>query len=341
MDNDQNQQHFSRRSFVQKTSLLAGGMLLGSGAQSASNQLGAAESTTEIPQRTLGRTGIPLTTLTMGTAPCGCSDSVSVKDIADLVNAAIDEGITSIDTARKYMKAEEGVGLGLGRRRKDVFLATKVFADTIEEAEKVFSESLSLLKTDYVDLAYFHNLGMRDMDSALDEKGVFTWLVKQKALGKARFLGISGHNLPNRFAQFIETGEVDVLLCAMNFVDRHTYNFEETVLPLARKHKLGIVAMKVFGGMGEGMKAYGGPPGPPLVKQDQLELALRYALSLPGVTTANIGVHSIDQIRQNVEMVKRFQPLSSTEMSTLIAQGKQLAPKWGDHFGPAVEVATS
>ena len=332
-------QHLTRRSFVQKTGLLAGGVLMGAGVapDGARSAVSAAVDQSDVPRRTLGKTNVPITTYTLGTAPCGFSEHVSVKDIADIVNAAIDVGVTSIDTARRYAKAEEGVGLGLGRRRKEVFLATKVFADTIEEAEECFSTSLKMLKTDYVDLAYFHNVGGRDMDRALEPDGVFPWMVKQKKLGKARFLGLSGHNLPHRFARFIETGEADVLLCAINFVDRHTYNFEEKVVPLARKHGLGIVAMKVFGGIGAGMGAYTGPPGPPLVPEQHMESAVRYALGIKGVTSVNIGVHSADQVRKNVEMVKRYRRLSSDEQTALADLGKQLSKEWGEHFGPIAE----
>ena len=334
---NEDRRRLTRRSFVQKTSLLAGGALLGTGTAGEGASAPAATEKTAVPQRALGKTGVLLPTYTMGTAPCGFCEQMSVRDIGDLVNAALDLGVTSFDTARRYKKAEEGVGLGLGRRRKDVFLTTKVFADTIEDAEESLSTSLRLLKTDHVDLMYFHNLGMRDMDRALEPDGVFHWLVKQKQLGKARFLGISGHNLCHRFAQFIETGLVDVLLCTLNFVDRYTYNFEEKVLPVARKHGLGIVAMKVFGGMRVGVAKYAGPPGPPLVDETQLESAVRYSLGLPGVTTVNIGVHSPDQIRQNLEMVRRFRPLSSDEKNTLAERGKRLAAEWGEHFGPVAE----
>jgi aryl-alcohol dehydrogenase-like predicted oxidoreductase len=63
-----------------------------------------------LPQRVLGRTGVSVTTLTLGTAPCGSADGVSPRQIAEIVNVALDEGITSIDTAPAYVKAEEGVG---------------------------------------------------------------------------------------------------------------------------------------------------------------------------------------------------------------------------------------
>ena len=252
--------------------------------------------------------------------------------MADCVNAAIDLGVNFIDMARKYDVAEEGVGLALGRRRKDVFLATKVMADTVADAERSFSESLRLLKTDHVDLLYFHHVGDRKVEIARGADGVFTWLLKQKKAGKTRFVGISGHDRPHKFGQLLESGEVDVLLVALNFVDRHTYNFEEKVLPVARKHDVGVVAMKVFGGAQNGN--YPDPKCPPQLEVQHLELAVRYALGLPGVATLNIGVHNVEQLRKDVEMVKRYQPLTAEEQAKCLALGKELASRWGQHLGP-------
>ncbi|MEA3227040.1 MAG: aldo/keto reductase, partial [Planctomycetota bacterium] len=145
------------------------------------------------------------------------------------------------------------------------------------------AQTFKTLKTDYADVLYFHNLGGRDVDLARRSDGVFTWLLKQKKAGKCRFVGISGHNLPGRFQPFLETGEVDVILVTLNFADRFTYNFEERVLPLAREHNTGIVAMKVFGGPDPKTGSWGNPDAKPYVGEDNVELAIRYALSTPGV----------------------------------------------------------
>jgi len=270
--------------------------------------------------------------LTLGTAPTGFTKPPSPQHVADCVNAAIDLGVNFIDTARLYDVAEEGVGLGLGRRRKDVFLATKVMADTVADAERSFSQSLRLLKTDHVDLLYFHHVGDRKVEIADGAEGVFTWILKQKKAGKTRFAGISGHNRPHKFLRLLESGEVDVLMAALNFVDRHTYNFEEKVLPVARKHEVGVVAMKVFGGSRNGN--YPDPKCPPQLDVEHLELAVRYALGLPGVATLNIGVHNVEQLRKNVEMVRRYQPLTAYEQAKCLALGKELATLWGQHLGP-------
>ena len=293
----------------------------------------------ELPRRVLGKTQVSLTALTLGTAPCGFAKPHSPQNVADCVNAAIDLGINAIDTAPAYDVAEEGVGLGLGKRRKDVFLSTKVMADTVAAAEESFSKSLRMLKTDYVDLVYFHHLGDRKVDVAMNPDGVFTWLLKQKQAGKARFVGVSGHNRPGRFARFLDSGEVDVLLAIVNFVDQHTYHFERDVLPVARKNGVGIVAMKVFGGSRR--MNYADPNCPPQLDAKHLELAVRYALGIPGVTTLNIGVHNVGQIRKNVEMVRGYKPLSPDEESQCTALGKQLSTEWSAHFGPLVRARCS
>ncbi len=320
-----------RRTFIGQTGLWAGGTIW---AASTAGRLAAAAGPAagEIPRRVLGRSGAEVTLLTLGTAPCGFAKPDSPENVARCVNAAIDLGVNAIDTAPAYNVAQEGVGLGLGKRRKEVFLSTKVLADDVAEAEKILANSLRLLKTDCVDLLYWHCVGDRKVENGLNEDGVLTWLARQKKAGRVRFVGISGHNRPQKFIALLESGEVDALLTVVNFVDRHTYHFEEKVLPVARKHHVGIVAMKVFGG-GKGMQ-YADPKGSCQLDLAHLERAVRYSLGVPGVATLNIGAHNADQIRKNVEMVKRFKPLSSEEQQETDRIGRQLAAQWKDHFGP-------
>src|SRR4030042_1929041 len=61
-----------------------------------------------------------------------------------------------------------------------------------------------------------------------------------------------GPMLTRAFVRTLESGEFDLAMFVVNFVDRHTYNFEGKVIPVARKHNAGIVAMKVRGGSASG-----------------------------------------------------------------------------------------
>ncbi len=330
--------HLSRRSFVRKGSMLAGGALVAHhvaapDAYAAGLPPSSAETDGQPwPTRVLGKTGVSVTTMTLGTAPCGLSPKIPPREIADIVNEAIDLGINSIDTAPAYIQAEEGIGLALGNRRKDVFLATKVMADTIPDAERSLAKSFELNKTDWFDLVYYHSVGDRDVQAGMKPDGVFSWLIKQKQAGKFRFLGISGHNRPAKFVPLMETGEVDVLLAIVNFVDRYTYGFEHKVFPLARAQNVPIVAMKVFGGAKD--MRYEDPNQPPHMDVVHLETAIRFALGTPGVATLNLGVHNRQQLREDVAMVKRYEKLTEQEQQRLRTLGKELAREWGPHFGP-------
>ena len=323
-----------RRSFLRAAGAITGAAVVGATLHPLSGR-SATSGTAALARRVLGRTKLDVTMLTLGAAPLGIADDVPIEEGVQIVDEALDAGVNSFDTAPKYGKSEEVLGKALGSRRKGIVLASKVWADTRAEAEESLSGSLKRLKTDFLDILYFHHLGDRKVEVARDADGVFTWLLEQKKAGKCRFVGVSGHNLPARFIPFIESGDVDVVLVAVNFVDRFTYNFEETVLPVALKHNVGIVAMKAFGGPDGKTGSWGTRNAKPMVGTARVELAIRYALSVPGVATANLGVHTVEQFRQNLAVVQRFQPLTSDEQERLTIVGRELAKEWGPHFGPA------
>ena len=143
----------SRRDFLCEAGMLAGAAALGTTAV----PVRAADKPAlgELPRRVLGRTKLDVTACTLGSAPCGIAPSVTIEEIARIVNVAIDEGVNFIDTAPKYVKAERGIGLALGNRRKNIYLATKVWCDTIADAEQSLANSLKVMKTDYVDVLYY------------------------------------------------------------------------------------------------------------------------------------------------------------------------------------------
>jgi uncharacterized protein len=318
----------SRRTFLRSAGAVGAGSLLLAGTAAAEPITGP------FPTRVLGRTHQNVTTLTLGTWPCGRSRDVPVDAIVKLVHESLELGVNHIDTARGYGKAEEAIGIALEGSRDKVFLASKVWADTAVEAAASLRDSLQKLRTDHLDLVYIHGIGNRDVERVMAQDGSLDFLVRQKEQGVIRFIGISGHSYPDRFAALINTGKVDVLLAAMNFVDVHTYDFEHKVLPLARRQDLGIACMKVLGGMRGGFAAADGPNTGPMVPPRLFEQAVRYALGIPDVATLVIGPHTLEQLREDVRLVRAYQPLPEDELQSLLSLGKQLAPTWGPHFGP-------
>ena len=83
--------------------------------------------------------------------------------------------------------------------------------------------------------------------------------------------------------------------------------------------------MKVFGGIRGGFGVAGGPNPGPQLEEKWLEQAVRYAMDLPGVATLVIGPHSVEQLRQNVQLVREYQPLTDDEQAQLAEHGRRFA----------------
>jgi uncharacterized protein len=288
---------------------------------------------TRVPTRMLGKTGIRVPLLGFGTAACGIRRDV--KNGVALYEQAFAAGINYFDTAPTetgYGRAQEQLRFFLEGRRPSVFLVTKCHTADYDTARRMLDANLKEMRTDYADLVYVHSLGDLNPERAMGKNGILTALVKEKEEGRIRFLGLSGHSRPSRFRKVLlsEWGDrVDVVMLAMNFADRHTYNFEERIGTLVAKKNIGLVAMKVFGGANWKSKAISNT----MMPEANREIAVRYALSQSGVSLAVIGMATEDELRENIARVCAFKPLSDAERRGLEAPGRALANRWGAHFG--------
>ncbi len=324
----------SRRSVVRGSAGLAAACILGRAGNLLSLAAPPAVKGGELPRRKLGKTGVQVPLMVLGTAPAGHSVKVTMEEQVQTIELALDLGIDYFDCAPIYGKAEECLGRTLGKRRKDVFLTTKVWANTAAEAEKSLAKSMKLMKTDYIDLLYMHNIGDRKMDVVFTDEGVWPWLLKQKQSGRVRFIGASGHARMEKLAPFVETGKLDAAMFVLNFVDHHVYGMQDSVLGLCRKHGVGVVAMKVFGGIQGGFKNYTPTRLPCQMPVEHIGQSIRYAAFMEGVDCLNIGVHDVNQLLQDYALVQAAKPLADDERQKLLALGKPLAEQWGPRFGP-------
>ena len=279
-----------------------------------------------MPTRPLGKIGFQAGILGLG-AQRLADRPMEQSAVNRLIAEAVDNGLNYIDTARGYGRSEELLGPALKGRRDKVFLVTKTRSATREDALKDLEQSLRHLQVDHVDCVHIHNVARDDrypdLDAALSEKGVLGGLIEAKKKGMTKHIGCTAHLLPMRVLPVFATGQIELFMASLNFVERHIYNFEEKVLPEARKRGIGVIAMKVLGGPSAGS------PKPRLSSPEDYQATLRYVWSLPEIAVAIVGMRNPEELGQGLAAARSFRPLGKQEFAALAERGKTLAREWG------------
>lgn len=326
----------SRRDFVKGT----GAVLGGAAALGLSGGASAADSgKLRVPQVELGRTGAQVSRLGIGCAWFQ-REHVGPEDVRRTLERALELDVNYLDVAPNYGNekvgfSEEKMGPAVKDLRDDVFLVTKTEEPTYEGTWKLLRQSMDRLQTDRFDLVHLHNFGHEprfpDLELTLSDKGALGALREAKEKGVVRFIGASGHLHPSRFHEVLDTGEIDVLMNAVNFVVQHTYDFEDKVWARARRENVGLVAMKVLGGAGAGRRGFRLP-------KEHYENAIRYALSIPGMHCAVIGIENVSELEQAARAVADARPLTDDEAHQLARLGLKLAGQkaWKTAYGTPV-----
>jgi aryl-alcohol dehydrogenase-like predicted oxidoreductase len=148
--------------------------------------------------RTLGRTGIQVSSLVLGAMNFGAIGRTAQDEATAIVGAALDDGINLIDTADMYSngESEEMVGKAIAGRRDDIVLATKAGLPMGDERNRqgssrrwLFAEldnSLRRLGVDHVDLYQVHRWDPRTSDEE-----TLSALTDLQRAGKIRYFGSS------------------------------------------------------------------------------------------------------------------------------------------------------
>jgi len=295
----------SRRKFLEK---LGQGTVAGV-SYSLLNELAEARpaGAKSLPTRTLGRTGAKVSILAFG---CG-SRFLMYEDeekATAILNHAIDNGITYLDTAYSYGdgKSETRVGKVMATRRKDVWLATKIPDRTRDEFMRRLEGSLKRLQTDHLDLLHIHSLGNADDLTKIEApNGAMKALREAREQKMCRAIGMTSHTSGQVLATAIQHNDLDCVQMALNASQNGS--FEAAALPAARAKNLGIIAMKVTGQE----FLLGSEPG-----KTDINSLLRYSLSLP-VTAAVVGMPKQDMVDANIEIARSFAPFPEAEMERL------------------------
>jgi hypothetical protein len=285
-----------RRDFLKLGVITATGAAVGMSMGKVLRASTAAPSITPV-YRTLGRTGLKVTTVSFG---------AMLTPEHEVMEAAFDMGINYVDTARRYMggRNEEIVGRALKGRRNKVYLATKTISSSSSKKD-IFSDvetSLSKLKTDYIDVIQLHNLSSHERAFNTETREALLELRKQ---GKVRFFGVTTHtnqaDILNALADD-PTKFFDVVLVGYNFKSGPDI---KQAIARAAQSGIGIVAMKTQAG---GYKTDAlGPISPH-------QAALKWALQDTNVACAIPGMQNMSMFQEDVDVMGMKMSLADTRV---------------------------
>jgi predicted aldo/keto reductase-like oxidoreductase len=273
-------ENMDRRSFVKLGALGAAAAVSGlAGAQNA-----AAAPAIDPVLRTLGRTGLRITPVSMG--------AMRTSE-AGVIRAAFDMGVNYVDTARVYMagKNEKIVGEALKGYRDKVYVATKVVPGTPVVMKNSIDASMAALGLDHVDILQLHSVTTK---AGVMDKTCRNVLGEAKKQGKMRFIGITCHK-----------NEADVLNALADDPDKFfdvvlvTYNFNskpavKEAIARAAKAGIGVIAMKTQAG---GYKTGA------LGDLSPHQAALKFVLQNPNVTAAIPAMVDLNQVKEDVAVM--------------------------------------
>jgi aryl-alcohol dehydrogenase-like predicted oxidoreductase len=270
--------------------------------------------------RRLGRTGLQVSEIGLGTVEIGLDYGVPVagehlrppeEQAARLLNRALDLGVNFIDTARAYGTSEEIIGRALKSRRQEYVLATKLApikeegqgdAELCEQVKASIAQSLRMLQADVIDLLQLH---YAPVDVIASGRVLAAARDAQQA-GYVRYIGASTYGEEAPLAALADGG-YDTLQVAYNLADR---TMEAQVLPLARQQDVGVIVRSVLlrgvlthryrlvppalGDLKAAIERVAGIAAADGI--DIPEMAYRFVLSNPAVSTALVGTARMEEL---------------------------------------------
>ena len=291
--------------------------------------------------RTLGRTGLKVSIMGMGTGgasdPLGQQSGRPESEIHALLHRAFDLGITFFDTAPGYMESEVLLGRALkALPRDEVVVSTKIaLAGGMpgqamkvmrpEEIEPAVERSLQRLQLPQIDLLLVAIAGPEHYDRFVNDQ--LPVLQRLRAAGKIRFLGSSEQSRSDGSHEWLKRilpdNTLDVAMVAHNMINQSA---QQSVLPLCRRLNLGVINVftvrRVFSvparleEVVRDLKARGVIAGDALADDAPLEwlirlpgvgslieAAYRFAAYTEGVTTVMNGANRVSLLEENVRSV--------------------------------------
>ncbi len=270
----------------------------------------------QVPRRKLGKTGIDVSALSLGTM-------FNLIDSQIILRTTLNYGVNYWDTSNVYAggNSELGIGKFLEKNpeaRKDLFLVTKAKdAFTKEAMEEKLQLSFDRMKTNYVDLHYFH--AMEDPAVLNDE--IRKYAEDAKKRGLIRFFGFTTHkNMAKCLAAGAKLDWIDVIMTVHNFRTMQDPEFQDAINACYQAN-IGLVAMKTTGKTT--MERFKQPIETPIDKLfvehfikrgfTPEQACIKLALQDKRFSSACVQMDSVSILKQNVAAVLDKTSLTQTD----------------------------
>ncbi len=187
----------------------------------------------------LGKTGISVNKNGFGALPI---QRISKEEAKLLLTKAYNSGINFYDTARFYTDSEEKIGYALSHVREKIYIASKTMTDNVTGFWEQLNTSLSLLKTDYLDIYQFHNPSFCPKPG--DGTGLYEAMLEAKYKGMIRHIGITNHRIKIAL-EAADSGLYETIQYPFSYL---ATDEEIELVNKCKVNGIGFIAMKAMSG---------------------------------------------------------------------------------------------
>lgn len=258
---------------------------------------------------------------------------IDLDNFRAMVDCYLDAGFNYFDTAHVYFDGRSEAALKAGlvsRYPRDRYLLTNKLSsscfETEEQIRPFFALQLSACGVEYFDFYLFHAMCTEYIEK-YERVHAFDVVKQLKAEGRIRHIGTSFHDTPEVLDRLLsDHPEIEIVQIQYNYLDLDDENVQSAAcLEVCKKHDKPVLVMEpVKGGSLVFLPEESLDVLRALNDGSPASLALRFAAEPDRVVMVLSGMTTLEQVQENVAMMKDLRPLSEEAHKALVTVHDQI-----------------